>query len=435
MQTTQTHAAALGALLSVALAAVGCSRQPTNATTAPPPVIGLDGPYLDATRARAESGDRTIESAVRALQQDAEKALALAPMSVMDKEVVPPSGDKHDYMSQAPYWWPDPTKRGGRPYIRRDGERNPEINRITDHDNLGQLIDAVSTLGLAFYFTGREDYARHAALLVRTWFLDPGTRMNPHLRFGQGIPGITEGRGIGIIETRGLPELIDGVLLVKAGEVRLTASAKATASPPERLAQRRKPDATRAVLTADDEIGLQAWMREYLLWLVESVHGKDESKNGNNHETWYDVQVASLALYTGQRDLARRTLEGSRERIARHIEPDGRQPRELERTRSWDYSIFNLRAFFQLASLGERAGVDLWSHRTTDGRSLKGALDYLVPFAAGDRAWPHPQITPFRSSELHWLLRHAAVAWKEPLYQQLAERVGGGSPRLALMTK
>ncbi len=107
--------------------------------------------------------------------------------------------------------------------------------------------------------------------------------MNPHLRFGQGIPGITDGRGIGIIETRGLPELIDGVLLLKAGEVRL------------------KPDATKAVWTTGDEIGLQAWMREYLLWLVESVHGKDESKNGNNHETWYDVQVASLALYTGQR--------------------------------------------------------------------------------------------------------------------------------------
>lgn len=418
MRTTQTHAAVLGVLLSVALAAVGCSRQPANATTTPPPVIGLDGPYLDAARARAESGDRTIEGAIRALQQDAEKALALAPMSVMDKEAVPPSGDKHDYMSQAPYWWPDPTKRGGRPYIRRDGERNPEINRITDHDNLGRLTEAVSTLGLAFYFTGREDYAWHAALLVRTWFLVPETRMNPHLRFGQGIPGITDGRGIGIIETRGLPELIDGVLLLKAGEVRL------------------KPDATRAaVWTTDDEIGLQAWMREYLRWLVESAHGKDESKYGNNHETWYDVQVASLALYTGQRDLARRTLEGSRERIARHIEPDGRQPRELERTRSWDYSIFNLRAFFQLATIGDRVGVDLWNHRTTDGRSLKGALDYLVPFAAGNRAWPHSQITPFRSSELHWVLRRAAAAWKASQYQQLAERVGGGSPRLALMMR
>ena len=231
-------------------------------------MLGLDRTYLEAVRARMESGDRALDSAVQSLRRDAEKALALAPMSVMDKAVVPPSGDKHDYMSQAPYWWPDTSKPGGRPYIRRDGDRNPEIDRITDHDNLGLLTGAVSTLGLAFFYTGRDDYARHAARLVRTWFIDPATRMNPHLRYGQGIPGINDGRGIGIIETRGLPDLINGVLLVKAGKVRL------------------KPDATKtAVWTTDDEMGLQTWMREYLLWLVESQHGKDESTNGNNHET------------------------------------------------------------------------------------------------------------------------------------------------------
>ena len=133
MRTTQTHAAVLGACLSVALAAVGCSRQPTNATTAPPPVIGLDGPYLDAARARAESGDRTIEGAIRALEQDAAKALAMTPVSVMDKEVTPPSGDKHDYMSQAPYWWPDPAKPDGRPYIRAtaSGIRRSTASAIT----------------------------------------------------------------------------------------------------------------------------------------------------------------------------------------------------------------------------------------------------------------------------------------------------------------
>jgi len=416
MVKIQTPAAVLGSLLVLTLPPLSCSPQPPSATSAPPSGLGLDGTYLEAVRARIEGGDRALESAVQSLRRDAEKALALAPMSVMDKAVVPPSGDKHDYMSQAPYWWPDTSKPGGRPYIRRDGDRNPEIDGITDHDNLGRLTGAVSTLGLAFFFTGRDDYARHAARLVRTWFIDPATRMNPHLRYGQGIPGINDGRGIGIIETRGLPDLIDGVLLLKAGKVRLM------------------PDATKtAIWTTDDEMGLQAWMREYLLWLVESQHGKDESTNGNNHETWYDVQVASLALYTGQRDLARRTLEVSRERIARHIEADGRQPRELERTRSWDYSIFNLRAFFQLAGLGERAGVDLWSHRTTDGRSLKVALDYLVPFAAGDRPWPHPQITTFRGGELDWLLRRAAVAWKDPQYRQVAERVGGGSPQLELV--
>ena len=353
-------------------------------------------------RAR-EKGDAAIEAAIATLEADAKKALAISPMSVMDKAFTPPSGDKHDYVSQAPYWWPDPSKPDGKPYIRKDGERNPEISKITDRDNLGRLGDAVATLSLAYAYTGREEYATHAARLVRAWFLDPATRMNPHLQFGQYIPGINQGRGIGIIETRNLPELLDGVMLLSGS-----------------------PAWTKA-----DEDGLQAWMRAYLTWLVESPHGREESQNGNNHETWYDVQVAGLALYTGQVDVARRTLEGARARIATQIEPDGRQPRELERTRSWHYSEFNLAAFMDLATLGAHVGVDLWNYRTPDGRGIRQAVDFLVPYAAGERKWAFDQITPFSASTMHTILRRGAVVWKEPKYRALADQVGGG-PRLVL---
>jgi hypothetical protein len=174
-------------------------------------------------------------------------------------------------------------------------------------------------------------------------------------------------------------------------------------------------------------------MRDYLTWLVESPHGRDESKNGNNHETWYDVQVASLALYTGQLDLARTTLHRSRQRIAAQIEPDGRQPRELERTRAWNYSVFNLTAFFQLGALGERTGVDVWNSRSSDSRSLRQALEFLIPFATGARRWSYPEIAGFQPGALHWLLRRAAAVWKEPRYRALADRVGGGRPRTDLI--
>jgi hypothetical protein len=386
----------------------GSQSGPVSATTpdppAPPPLL-LDATHLASVRERLARKDPSLQAAYAALEQLAQKALAMKPVSVMDKTVTPPSGDKHDYMSQAPYWWPDPSKPGGRPYLRRDGERNPEINGISDHDNLGHLASTVATLGLAYRLSGREPYAEHAARLVRVWFLDPATRMNPHLRFGQGIPGINDGRGIGIIETRGLPEMLDGIRLL----------AGSPAWQPR------------------DQAGLTAWMRDYVTWLVESPHGRDEAKNGNNHETWYDVQVVSLAAFTGQDALARQTLERVRQRIATQLQPDGRQPRELERTRSWDYSIFNLRAFFDLAALGERLGVDVWGYQTSDGRSLRKALDFLVPFAAGERPWPSPQITPFRASELTELLRRAAVAWKAPDYATLGRRIGGGDAHLDLV--
>jgi alginate lyase len=394
-------------MVVVALILCGAVTTGVDLQTQSKALLLLDRIGLDDVAKKALRGDPTLKNPVAALEDDARKALSFAPVSVMDKTITPPSGDKHDYMSQAPYWWPDPSKPGGRPYIRKDGERNPEINRLPDHDNLGRLVSAVSTLGLAYHVTHRAEYAAHAARLVRVWFLNPDTRMNPHLNFGQGIPGINEGRGIGIIETRGLPEMLDGVLLI----------------------------ADSGAWKVADRNSLHAWMTAYLRWLTQSPYGLDESKNGNNHETWYDVQVAGLALFTDEDDLARRTLEGARNRIARQIEPDGRQPREQERTRSWDYSIFNLRAFFDLATLGERIGVDLWNYQTSDGRSLRKALDYLVPFAAGERTWPEAQITPFRPGELHPLLRRAAVAWKEPKYRELAMKIGGSSARVDLTVR
>jgi hypothetical protein len=349
-------------------------------------------------------GEPQFRPALTALEADANRALNVAPMSVMDKRVTPPSGDKHDYMSQAPYWWPDPSEPDGRPYIRRDGRRNPEIDRITDRENLERLDRAVTTLALAFHFTGREEYAQHAARLVRVWFLDAATRMNPHLRFGQGIPGRAEGRAAGIIETRFLPTIIDGVTLLQGS----------------------------SAWTASDEEALKGWMRDYLKWLLESSLGRDEARRGNNQETWYDVQVVSLALYTGQPEVGRTNFEQAKADIREEFEPDGRQPRELARTRAWDYSTFNLTAFTRLAALGDRAGVDLWNYRTADGRSLRQGLEYLIPFATGEKRFPYTQITEFRPSLLHVPLRRAALGLNEPEYRDVARQIGGETPRLEL---
>jgi len=228
--------------------------------------------------------------------------------------------------------------------------------------------------------------------------------MNPHLRFGQGIPGITEGRPAGIVETRFLPRIIDGVTLLRDSPA----------------------------WTAADDDAFKNWMRTYLHWLLDSPLGRDELGRGNNQETWADVQVATLALYTGQTEVARKTLEGARVDIAGEFEPDGRQPRELARTRAWDYSVFNLTAFLDLATLGNRVGVDLWNYRTPDGRSLRQGVDYLVPFAIGEKRFPYQQITQFHPSALHSVLRRAAVGWNDPRYREVAEQIGGGTAQLEL---
>jgi hypothetical protein len=257
---------------------------------------------------------------------------------------------------------------------------------------------------LAYFFTGREVYARRAARLVRVWFLDPATRMNPNLQFGQGIPGIAEGRPAGIVETRLLPDILGGVSLLRDSPA----------------------------WTPSDDAALKDWMREYLEWLLESPLGSIEARTGNNQETWYDLQVVALALYTGQPEVAPESLELAKTDIREEFEPDGRQPRELSRSRAWDYSIFNLTAFLYLALLGQRVGVDLFNYQTADGRSLRDAVDFLVPFATGERRFPYEQIGEFRPSALHRVLRLAAVGWNEPRYRELARQIGGGTQRLEL---
>jgi hypothetical protein len=363
--------------------------------TGSPDVCFTDANVLAHVCARIAGGDAVLNPAVDKLLCDADAALGTEPLSVVAKPMLPPSGNKHDYMSVGPYWWPNPDTPDGLPYVRRDGEQNPERD---NYDNVGQskMSGAVQTLATAYFFTGHERYADHAANLLRVWYLDEATRMNPHLEFGQAIPGRCDGRGIGIIDTACLPRLLDAVGMLGAS----------------------------GAWSSADRQGLEAWFGAYLDWLLTHPYGKDERGTHNNHGTWYDVQAVRYALFVGRIELALEILQSDpHNRIARHFDPDGRQPHELARTKSFSYSSMNLSAFFHLASMAGRFDIDLWRFETEDGRGLRRGLDWIVEHAFGGGEWDYPNLTPIKPNGILPLLRLAAAAYDEPAYEEKLKEI------------
>ena len=151
----------------------------------------------------------------------------------------------------------------------------------------------------------------------------------------------------------------------------------------------------------------------------------DEDAAKNNHGNWYDVQVTDMALFLGDRTLAVDTLERVKtRRIAVQIEPDGREPLELARTNAWGYSNFSLQALTELATFGDEVGVDLWNFKTADGRSIRAAVDFLEPYAAGEKKWDYQQIGGFHAAAMVPTLLRAAAAYHDPKYAALAQQIG-----------
>ncbi len=361
-----------------------------------PRTFVTDPKVLMKVKKDIQGGSKEYTAALKALKKNADKALNLVPPSVMEKKFTPPSGSKHDYMSMGKYWWPDPKKPNGLPYMRRDGEINPESNEIIDAANISKMVNGVRYLSAAYYFIGEEEYAAGASKLLSVWFLDTATCMNPNMNYAQAIPGRNDGRGSGIIDAHEFWEFIDALGMLEGS----------------------------AQWTLEERKGLQDWFRQYLQWLKESKNGKNEAKASNNHGCWYDVQLAMVMRYLGNDKEARAFLEGVKDRrIAAQIEPDGTQPRELTRTKSFGYSLFNLKAFFTLASMSEKLGVDLWHYQTKDGRSIQKALDYLLPFIIGEKEWERQQIDKVKLNDVHPLLLEAARVYQDQKYSDAASKI------------
>ncbi len=352
--------------------------------------------HLKTVKEKIKKNDETYLPAYRELISRAEKHLKTDFYSVMQKKHVSPTGDKHDYMSMAPYTWPDPDKPNGLPYITRDGERNPELNEY-DRNSLGDMCGMVINLSLAYYFSDNQEYAKKAAKQLQVWFLDPATKMNPHLTYAQFVPGVNEnkGRSYGIIDVYSFLEMLESVAILQQSKS----------------------------LSSQDIKALKSWFLDFLNWLRTSEQGIAEMNAKNNHSLAYDATCARFALFVDDSALFNTILsEFPAKRLYPQIEPDGSQPQELRRTLALHYTLYNIDHMLDICQMAGEAGKKLYFIQSKDGRSIGKAIDFIAPYTGKPQSeFPYQQIHSWEKSQnyLCWTLKRASYFDNTKGYNEL----------------
>jgi len=324
--------------------------------------------------------------------KNAEWAMEQQPQTITAFRCERSAGGIHDFYSEGDYWWPDPENPDGA-YIRKDGETNPD-NFIEHRLAMVRFSKIVGYLASAYKITGNEKYVKHAFKHIEAWFVNDDTKMNPSLSYAQAIKGITEGRGIGIIDTIHLMEVAQGIICMKdAGNV-------------------NKEVVNNSV----------KWFADYLRWLTSSQNGIDEMNAKNNHGTCWIMQAASFAKLTGNQEV----IQFCKQRyknvlLPEQMDKDGSFPKELSRTKPYGYSLFNLDAMATICQILSSEEDNLWQYTTHDGLNIKKGVDFMYPFVRNKSLWPYPKDVMYWND---WpvaqpFLIFAAAAYKDQSYFSL----------------
>ena len=294
-------------------------------------------------------------------------AMQQTPVTVTATHSPRSAGGLHDFYSEGDYWWPNPASVDS-PFVQKDGQTNP-ANFTAHREAMIRLSRIIGSLASAYTLTRDKKYVQQALSHVRAWFVDSATMMNPDLQFAQAIKGRATGRGIGIIDTIHLMEVVEGLDAMTGS------------------------DSMDAVLLDN----VKAWFSRYLLWLTTHQYGRDEMNAANNHGTCWVMQVAAFAKFTGDGKL----LDFCRERYKTVLLPnqmaaDGSFPLELKRTKPYGYSLFNLDAMATICQLLSVPGNDLWHYSTPDGRTIEKGIAFMAPYIADKSKWRYAH------DVMHW---------------------------------
>lgn len=351
------------------------------------------------------STDPTIIEARKALVRQADKMLQQEPSSVMDQKQLAPSGNPHDYYSLGRYWWPNPKTENGLPYIRKDGQVNPDTKGL-GREALSTFQKQVETLALAYFYTGEQAYADKCADCLRAWYINPKTRMNPTMEYSQVVLGRdnNHGRHEGLLDTYSMLLIPDVVKLLESSPY----------------------------WSNNDSKAIRKWFEDYVDWMTTAQQAIDEDNYRNNHGTAYHVQLIVYTTFVGRDSLAdvyRRSF--TQRRLLPQVRPDGSQPEELKRTRGFGYSVYNLTHMLDYLDVCYTAGYPVLEQDEMARTRILAAIDFLTPYLGRPvESWPYQQINDWdkQMQNLCWILYRAQTYFPDRNYAELFKQYNTNKP-------
>jgi Alginate lyase len=318
------------------------------------------------------------------IMEEAEWALKQEPITVTASTSNRSAGEKNDFYSEGDYWWPNP-QNPDCPYIQKDGLTNPD-NFVAHRFAMIRFSQIIGSLASAYKITKNKKYVKHAVLHLKAWFLNPETRMNPNLQFAQAIKGLFTGRGIGIIDTVHLMDVVQGILVMQSK------------------------------INEADLVAIKNWFVDYLTWLMSHPNGKAEMAAKNNHGTCFTMQVASFAKLTNNQQLLDFCVNRYKTvLLPAQMATNGSFPLEMARTKPYGYSLFNLDAMTTLCQILSTPQDNLWAYETADGKSIKKGISFIYPFIADKSKW---ELKPDVMYWENWPVAQPALLFGANAYQE-----------------
>ncbi|WP_143307608.1 alginate lyase family protein [Chitinophaga vietnamensis] len=349
-----------------------------------------------AAGAQTRWQQQVIKDLKPAIMARASWAVQQLPQTITAFKCSRSAGGLHDFYSEGDYWWPDPANPEG-PYIQRDGQSNPE-NFVAHREAMIRFSRIMGALAAGYITSKDRTYLKAALRHVRAWFVDPATRMNPSLLYAQAIKGKATGRGIGIIDTIQLLEVVQALrIMEKAGVI-----------PPADLA------------------AIRSWFELYLQWLTTHPYGKDEMNAANNHGTCWVMQVAEFATFARNDTLRQFCINRYKQvLLPAQMAADGSFPLELKRTKPYGYSLFNLDAMSTLCQILSTPKDNLWEYTANAQQNMQRGIAWMYPFVKDKNSWPYPHDVMYWDN---WpvaqpFLLFGAAAFNRQDYYQLWRRL------------